>query len=89
MSEDQLDDDQRYEDWLVRCRQVEPTAQLADRVMADVREFDSQRRRVWLLRLTNRLERSVWARSVALCGAALIGSTPFWYLAYVAKFLGP
>lgn len=87
MSDDQLQDDRLYDQWLARCREVEPSGELADRVMAEVAAFETSRRRAWLLRLAQRLERSVWARGAVLCGAALIGSTPFLYLAYVAEFL--
>ena len=82
----QPDEPNPYEHWLAQRAEVIPPAELSDRIMSQVIVLDKQHHNwstVWLHRVeSNRVGQ--WA----VCGGALaIGCLPFFFLAYVAKFL--
>jgi hypothetical protein len=84
---DKLDGQKPYERWLAECREVSPSATLADQVMSQVVDFEHQRRNIWWLRLIQRIEHSRAARWTVCSGALAIGGSPFVFLAHVAKFV--
>ena len=76
-----------YKQWLAKRREETPPATLTDQIMSRVVELDHQRQTIWRLRLMRRIEESRVSRW-AVCGSALaVGSLPFVFLAYVAKFV--
>ncbi len=54
--------DQPYEQWLAERREVSPPPALADQIMSQVAELESQRRALWWLRVIQRIEQSRAAR---------------------------
>jgi hypothetical protein len=79
--------DKPYERWLANCRDVSPPESLADQIMSQVANLQRQRQAIWWLRLIQRIEHSRPARWTVCGGALAIGSLPFGFLAYVARFV--
>jgi hypothetical protein len=76
-----------YEQWLAKCRQVSAPAALADQIMSQVARMERQRRSLWWLRLVQWIERSRASRWAVYGGALAMGCLPFVFLAYVAQFV--
>ena len=77
-------DEQRYNEWIANRQTAKPSTGLADVVMATVEDRVSPRR---YARLTDRLNDSLPIRWAACVVALLIGSLPFFYIAYAAKLI--
>jgi len=84
---DKTNHQKRYQQWLARRREVRPPFELADQIMSQVTELESQRRSIGAWLLVERIERSRAARWAVCSGALAIGCFPFLVLAYVAKLL--
>ena len=76
-----------YDRWLAERRGGKPQADLADRIMNRVADFERRRWKIWWLIAVEKIERRRMAQWVVCSGAFGIGGLPFLYLAYVAKFL--
>jgi len=83
---DKSHDQERYEQWLAKRREVCPPATLTDQIMSQVAELEQQRRDIWWLTLVQQIERTRSCRW-AMCGGALaIGGVPFFFWAQAAQF---
>ena len=82
-----MTDGPMYDDWLDQRRAIDSSGELADRVMAAVREAENRRQQSLLLWIAVRIESSRLARYTACLAALLVGSSPFLYMAYVAQLL--
>ena len=78
-------DEPKYDEWIAYRRAAEPSLDLSDRVMAAVEERDAQPK--VYVSLADGMHQSQTARWAACFAAMLVGSLPFLYVAYVAKFL--
>jgi hypothetical protein len=78
-------DEPMYDEWIAHRRAAEPSRELTDRVMAEVEERDVQRKRY--VRLVDRMNESRPARWAACLTALLVGSLPFFFVAYLAELL--
>ena len=85
MHDEPMHDEPMYDEWIANRRAFQPSRELTDRVMAAVQERDAQR--AHHARLADRMNDSRPARWAACLAASLIGSIPFFYLAYVAELL--
>lgn len=82
-----MNDEQEYNDWLASKQNVQPSAELADQIMAAVAEQQVMQRATLLVRASVWLERSRFAPYMACSIALSVGAIPFLYLAYVAQFI--
>ena len=82
-----MSDGPMYDEWIDGRRSIDSPDELTARVMAEVQEVESQRKKFLLLRLAQWVESSRLARYTACLAALMVGSTPFVYLAYVAQLL--
>ena len=75
-----------YQEWLQAKRNME-TPPLASKVLQAIRE-DEQRRAWWGITLWGWQQyRARMLKGMACLGALSVGSTPFVYLAYVARLI--
>lgn len=81
MTEDEL----MYDEWVAGRRAVEPSPELANRVMAAVEAEPARRQR--RVCLADRMNDSRLARWAACLAALLVGSLPFVVVAYAAQML--
>ena len=81
-------DEPRYEDWIAHRRAAAPSGDLTDRVMAAVESEDRQPTwRKERRRIVDRMNESQPARWAACVAALLVGSFPFFVVAYAAKLI--
>lgn len=74
-----------YDEWVASRRQIEPSSELTDRVMVEVRKRQVQPTHE--LRFADRINESRLARSAACLAAVLVSSLPFLFVADVAYLL--
>lgn len=75
-------DEPMYDEWIASRRTAEPSHDLTDQVMAAVEERVQRKR---FVRLADRINESRPARLAACVAGLLVGSLPFFFLAYVAQ----
>lgn len=80
-----MNDEPMYDDWIAKRQSVEPSRQLADRVMAAIEEQRAQHS--FQVRLADRMNHSLPARCAACLASLLVGSLPLLYVAHAAKLL--
>ena len=80
-----MSDESIYDEWIANRRDVEPPCGLADRVMDEVIHQDARLHH--RVRLTERMNNIIPARWAACLSASLVGSLPFFYVAYAARLL--
>lgn len=74
--------DQVYDKWLASRRTAEPSSDLTDRVMGAIRERGAS---IHYVGLADRMNQSPPLRWAACAAALLVGSLPFFVVAYVAQ----
>ncbi len=79
--------DDFYNRWLAQRRQELPPSTLPDEIMKRVGELEQHRQATRWLRLIQRVEHSRVSRWAVCGGALVVGSLPFLFLAYVARFV--
>ena len=80
-----MDNESEYKPWIANRRNVEPSSDLTDRVMAAVEERELSLERH--IRVVDRVNESALARWAACAAALLVGCLPFLLVAHVAKLL--
>ena len=85
MSDEPSMNDSAYNEWLLSRRAVEPSADLARRVMETVEQRRVPGRKS--IHLTDRINASMVSRCAVCAAALMVGVFPFVFVAYVAKLI--
>lgn len=74
-----------YDEWIARRRTIDPSSDLANRVMAALEGHSAQQDSY--VRLAHRMNESRIVRWAACLASFLVGSLPFLLVAYAAELL--
>lgn len=83
MTDEPMPENALYDEWIARRRAAIVPGELTDRVMAAVEK--QAERRVYCVRLADRINESQSARMTACLAALLVGCLPFLFVAYAVQ----